>query len=393
MGRFGRTRVVVIICVATVMVAGSASAVAAPVHRWRAEGNANDSVGTNNGTLVNGATALGAPVEGIYSFSLDGTNDYVEMPDVSTHYFSGSFTIDAWVQPTDTTGVRWVVTKYECGGSCPSESADPFYRLGLSGGIPFGDLRDDDKGGPDGSSGSQGVSATSPLTTGSFHHLRFVRDVEADLLAIYVDGALAGLEALHPGAAGPLTNEDGSADPLHVGAIFDAGTTTPISFFAGLIDDVQLFGSAAIQADLVDDFAAVKGKNQLGDEIELQFDDGNVLSLGSKRKGTKRVVIWNGLFSQIPASAGDFTIHYEGTTSRPVARKVLILNPTTNKFVCPGATAAACVLAKGQSTLDITGSNLAQYRNAAGEVVVRVQGKAKKSYTETSDNLAIAYES
>jgi hypothetical protein len=254
-GRSVRRRSVVTLAIvlATVMVAGSASQAATAVHRWRAEGNANDSVGTNHGTLINGATASGAPAEGTSSFGLDGINDRVEMPDTSTHYFSGSFTIEAWVKTTST-NLQWVVTKYECGGSCPAAVAHSFYRLGLGGnGAPFGDVRDSDEGGPDPTS-SQGVSAT-PMTVadGSFHHLRFVRDVDADLLAIYVDGTLGGLEALHPGAAGPLANDDGTPDPLVVGAIYDPGSSTTLnSFFTGLIDDVQLFNEGTVAAE---DFA------------------------------------------------------------------------------------------------------------------------------------------
>ena len=492
-----RLRVVAAAVVAMAVVGGSLSA-ATPIHRWRAEGNANDSIGTNHGTLIDGATAAGAPAEGTASFSLDGTNDRVEMPDVTTHYFSGSFTIQAWVRSTVST-LQWVVTKYECGGASPVTCGNSFYRLGLDGnGAPFGDLRDSDGGGPDGSSNSQGVSAgTASIADGQFHHLRFVRDVDADLLAIYVDGALAGLEELHPGAAGALANDDGGADPLVVGAVYGALSNSLNTFFTGLIDDVQLFNEGAVAlsdfaptvtdtdpdspaddnnpeikgsaiagstvklytnpnctgvpvatgtaanfaspgftvsvpddstttffatatpatatgtagtttsacstssityteetTDVVDALQVIKGKNQIGGLSEIQHDDGAVLSLKSKRAGTKRVIKWEGRFTQLEASVGNFTLHYEGTTSRPVKRKVLVFNPATNKFECPAATPEGCVVAKGESTIDIAGSNLAQYRHGDDDGVrIRVQGKSRRGYIESTDVLAIDYTS
>lgn len=47
---------------------------------WPAEGNANDIIGTNNGTLMGGATANAPGVVGS-AFQFDGTNGYVQIPD------------------------------------------------------------------------------------------------------------------------------------------------------------------------------------------------------------------------------------------------------------------------------------------------------------------------
>ena len=456
------------------------------VHRWRANGNANDSIGTNHGTLTNGATAAGAPAEGTASFSLDGVNDFVEMPDVASHYFSGSFTVDVQVNTSDATGLSYVVSKNECGGSCPSGVANSHYRLGVADGFPYGFVHDSDAGGP-GSEEGQGVTGSTFIADGTFHRLRFVRDVDADLLAVYVDGAVAALETLDPEVAGPLTNDDGEADPLRLGVEFNP---TAGNYFQGLVDDVQLSaegtvapadfaptpddtdpnspaddnspeikgtavpgstvnlytnstctgspiatGDASIFSspgltpdtplpddstttfyatatvgtavsscstdsityveqtsvpDLVDVLQVIKGKNQIGGLSEIQNDDAAVLALKSKRRGDKRIIKWEGHFTQLPSSLDSFTLHYEGTTTRPVARKVLLFNPATGKFECVGT----CVLAKGQSTINISGSNLAQYVHGSEDTVrVRVQSKSRRGYTETSDQLLLSYES
>jgi len=61
---------------------------------WPGEGNANDSVGTNNGTLVGGATFANGKVG--LGFRLDGTNGYVQIPD-SDALKPANVTIEAWV--------------------------------------------------------------------------------------------------------------------------------------------------------------------------------------------------------------------------------------------------------------------------------------------------------
>jgi hypothetical protein len=58
---------------------------------------ATDSVGTNDGTLVNGPVWTSGQVDGALSF--DGVDDYVSVPDSDDWYFgTGDFTIDLWVR-------------------------------------------------------------------------------------------------------------------------------------------------------------------------------------------------------------------------------------------------------------------------------------------------------
>src|SRR5439155_2400350 len=62
---------------------------------WRGEGNANDSSGAHHGALQNGA-GFGAGQFG-QAFSLDGVNDFVQVPDSAAWSFgSKDFTIELW---------------------------------------------------------------------------------------------------------------------------------------------------------------------------------------------------------------------------------------------------------------------------------------------------------
>jgi hypothetical protein len=80
----------------TVWAANCTPAPAGLVGWWPGEGNANDIVGTNNGSLMGGATANTAGYVGL-AFHLDGTNNFVQIPD-SPVFHPTNFTIEAWVR-------------------------------------------------------------------------------------------------------------------------------------------------------------------------------------------------------------------------------------------------------------------------------------------------------
>jgi hypothetical protein len=67
---------------------------------WAAEGNALDSIGTNNGTLHNGVGfEFGGGVG--WAFSFNGTNSYVGVPDSSALRLTNELTIEFWVKRQD----------------------------------------------------------------------------------------------------------------------------------------------------------------------------------------------------------------------------------------------------------------------------------------------------
>ena len=64
---------------------------------WKADGNATDSVGSNNGTIMGGLTYSTGKIGSAFQFN--GTNAYVRLADNSMN-FTGDFTISAWVYIT-----------------------------------------------------------------------------------------------------------------------------------------------------------------------------------------------------------------------------------------------------------------------------------------------------
>jgi hypothetical protein len=225
---------------AACLLALASTAHAALIHEWQGNGNPNDSVGTNNGSLF-GDTTYVAGVSG-QAFSFDGSGDDVEVPDDPSHYFTGSFTIDAWEKTTDGNDQHFVMEIYECGQFCPTNMANSAVTLEVFNNQAYGFVRDTTGNGPDG--GGQQLDAGPNIADGVFHHLVFIRDVAAMKLAMYVDGTEVAEHDLDPGAAGALANQDGEADPLTIGAAINGGTSDRKLFFNGAIDDVRVFDSA-----------------------------------------------------------------------------------------------------------------------------------------------------
>jgi hypothetical protein len=76
---------------------------------WPGDGNADDLACENDGTLRNGAT-FGPGMVG-QSFSLDGLDDYVDVPSDSSLDPSYALTVDAWINPSSHVGAYDPIVK------------------------------------------------------------------------------------------------------------------------------------------------------------------------------------------------------------------------------------------------------------------------------------------
>src|SRR5207244_9513423 len=86
---------------------------------WPGDGNANDTIGGNNGAFQNGATASAAG-QIHEAFSFDGGSQYVEVPSSASLSFSptSSMTVVLWAYRTGSGRVMHLVGKRAgCGGS------------------------------------------------------------------------------------------------------------------------------------------------------------------------------------------------------------------------------------------------------------------------------------
>jgi len=196
---------------------------------WPGNGDALDIIGGNHGTLMNGAAF--APGKVGQAFSFDGENDYVEIPyDAGSSFNLSSFTLQAWVKFTQDGSVGRIIAR-PSGGSPTSYFAMTNSAGKLAGGVQ-----------------GEGQSYSASVSTGvytfaddNWHMCSFVRDVQANEISIYVDGASAwsypdsspgDMEHNYKGIT--IGSYDGSRD-----------------FFEGLIDEVTMY-NRALTADEIE---------------------------------------------------------------------------------------------------------------------------------------------
>jgi Concanavalin A-like lectin/glucanases superfamily len=169
---------------------------------WQAEGNANDSVGSNNGTLVGGVTfAAGHPGQ---AFNFDGSTGYVSIGNPSNlQSHGGDFTISEWVRfaslvspPGSPSALCW--TSYGCDMAIANKEVS-------SGGDPNADgwrlLKASDNhlyfcvGGPGNGCVAGGSPTTAESTTvavaGTWYHVAGVFSA-VNGLSLCVNGVLEG---------------------------------------------------------------------------------------------------------------------------------------------------------------------------------------------------------
>ncbi len=186
---------------------------------WGGDNNALDRVGTNNGTLENGAAYAAGKIN--QAFSLDGGDDYVNIPhDASLSIpLTSPMSFDLWVYRTSASGTQHIFSKRnEC---------DWFnYQLAFveGTGLYFGWNAFQIN--------STGGAADLPLNT--WTHIAGTSD--GTTLKLFINGQLAASGA---GTLGPEND-----DPLKLGAAGTCGT----ALFSGLLDEMMIY-HRALSAD------------------------------------------------------------------------------------------------------------------------------------------------
>jgi hypothetical protein len=199
------------------MPAGPASALAGDpnlVGHWKLDGNANDSAGSNHGTLLGDPTWVNDPLRG-WCLDLDGDGDCVDVGDDPSLTFTEQITVACWIQVRAfdrnwnaivTKGDDWVLARTR------DDNRVAFLCLGLTGG-----------GWPE--------VYSADVNDGNWHHIAGVYD--GAKLYLYQDGLCAESKSLH----GPI-NRNWSR------VLLGENGQAPNRFWNGLLDDVRLYNRA-----------------------------------------------------------------------------------------------------------------------------------------------------
>jgi hypothetical protein len=328
--RLGFTAVVLLGALST-FPAWSADCVLVPsgsVAWWSAESNANDLIGTNNGTLRGGITF--APGEVGQAFNFDGVSGSVLVPDVPALHFTNAITIEAWINPRSW-GVtfREIVSKWFGSGNQLSFTTS----IATSGQAYF-------LVSSTGQTSAQGVDymvvyTANTIPVNQWSH--FAATYDGSSLKIYLNGALENqvpwAEGIFPGTA-----------PLVIGECYSE------SLFDGLIDEPTLYNRALSANEIEEIYNAGTTGKCLGPSIEVQ--------------PRNQVGYWGKSVSFVVTAAGTAPLSYqwrkEGAPIGGATASSLVL---TNLQIADAGNYAVVVSNSGGS---ITSSNAYLTMNPAG---------------------------
>lgn len=177
----------------------------------------------NNGTAEVDTNQLNAVGITNSAFDLDGSTEFVTVPDNAAYDFATTFTIGFWAQPDVLTANKYVLTR----GFSDENEIGYFIQIASSGKWFFSIFITD--------SGT-GVFSDSAATTSDWQFVIGTRDAEG-LMKLYVDAIVQTGRAVFPGS---LDNDV----PLFIGTHSGAGANV----FDGKIDNVMMFNIALEQA-------------------------------------------------------------------------------------------------------------------------------------------------
>ena len=264
---------------------------------WRGQNDTQDSIGSNHGTLVNGAAFASAKVGS--GFNFDGVDDMIEIPSINA---GPTYTVELWIYPTRSAGHEHLVT-YD-------------YRSAGFGGLFFRDNHIEYVQGSVVRVSS--IAGSVPLFTWTHVALTF----ENGTNFLYLNGALAGI-------SGPHSETFNS--PLGFGWTVVSDTN---NHFAGRLDEIAIYNLALSPAEIVGVYSAGSaGKTLTGPYINTptQLPEGTVglayAQTFTALRGTNPItfslvggslppgltLLPNGSLSGTPTSVGDFSFLVRAT--------------------------------------------------------------------------------
>jgi hypothetical protein len=204
---------------------------------WPAESNVLDSVGGNNGTLMNGAGF--GPGEVGQAFNFDGVDDYVKIPQSASLNPGNQVTVEFWMKSDPDNPMNTC-----CQGLVSSD----FYHMEISsssGPVGVNFVISTDNGGsyPD---TSQANSGSAVISVGAWHHLAGTYD--GTKLQLYVDGQAWGNALPHTGAISPMLPNSFVSIGSEAGRSVCGGC--PGRNFKGMIDEVGIYNRALSAAEI-----------------------------------------------------------------------------------------------------------------------------------------------
>ena len=220
---------ILVVCVVMALISSTANA--ALVARYEFEGNANDSAGTNHGTLTDGASTGFDAERNSNVLNLDGIDDHVLIGDQAALNFGAadSFSISAWIKTSQTTAAP--IVEKRAWTSSAGGYALAGYSFVVHQDKEYFDIED-------ASNNNTPIFGNTVINDNQWHHVIAVRNAATDQLLLYVDGVLDAFT--EDTTSGSLTN---SFDFL-IGKRKSFDHIVDYHYFGGSIDDVRIYNEA-----------------------------------------------------------------------------------------------------------------------------------------------------
>ncbi len=223
---------------------------------WRAEGDASDAAGSNDGTEMNGAGYGPGRVGRAFDLDDDAAPDYVEVPHSASLDITGAFSVEGWVFE-DELAISTVVVKGDADGTPCTTS----YAVNVSDTPGDGRINAVLYG----SYPADRYVSTESMGTGRWHHVALTWDGAtsiADNVKAYIDGRLVQSWT----KANPMCS---TTESLTIGAM------KPPTYYGatdGRIDELSIY-SSELTAEEVRAIAAAgsEGKCVGGDSVPGPF--------------------------------------------------------------------------------------------------------------------------
>jgi hypothetical protein len=227
----------IVFCVAS----GAIAQTSGPIAWWPGDGNANDAVGSNHGTLHNGATYAAGRIGRAFSF--DGVDDFVSFGNSIGNFGTSDFTVEFWIRrPTARLeavfGKRLVCafsSMWDIRGVGPGNST-------INARLSMEVVQDN---------AIRGFMSVGDITGGDFHHVAYTR--QGTTLRAYRDGikesevittAIADLSNTEELRAG-LSPCTGSGGNFFDGTFLLTGELDEIKLYDRALSDSEIARAAA----------------------------------------------------------------------------------------------------------------------------------------------------
>lgn len=202
---------------------------------YKAESNANDSLGTYNGSALGGVTYTTGKSGNAFDFN--GTTAYVNMGDVMDIGLN-SMTYSFWFNANATTNYTSLFSKMIAASS--QGRVISFFE---SGKLVFFFQ-------PETSVNAQ-VATTTTISTNTWYHVSLVLD-RADKLKIYLNGTLDNGTASNNNLIPFGVSSYNTNHPFRIGAQTASNNVDPIGFLNGKIDEFCVWNRVLTQSEITE---------------------------------------------------------------------------------------------------------------------------------------------